>query len=356
MNLQKISVDDLLSAVAEQGASDLHIGVGKPPIVRIDDKLVPLADREIVTPETAREFVTLLLTEEQREKLVREKELDFSYAFRSVARFRVNAYLQKGNYAVAMRLIPNRIKTLEDLNLPLSLGEFMGHRQGLFLAVGPAGHGKTTTMAALVDIINHNRYEHIITIEDPIEYVFEQDRCLIDQREVFLDTQSFPHALRSALRQDPDVILVGEMRDLETISTALTLAETGHLILSTIHTNNAAQTIDRIIDVFPPHQQNQVRYMLANTLIGIVSQRLLPRRGGGRIVVTEILRANSAVRNVIREGKVYQINSIIQTGADEGMIPLDKSLAEYVKTGEISEEDAMLYANDQNNLRNLLQE
>lgn len=356
MAVKKLELDALLSTVAERGASDLHVGVGKPPTLRVDDRLVPIGEKEVLDPEMAKDLVYALLTEEQRSRLEQEKELDFSYSFKDQARFRVNVYYQKGYLAAALRLIPTKIRTLEELNLPAQLKEFTMLRQGLFLCVGPAGHGKTTTIASLVDLINHERPEHIITIEDPIEYTFTQDKCLIDQREVYQDTNSFPLALRAALRQDPDVVLVGEMRDLETISTALTLAETGHIIFSTLHTNNAAETVDRIVDVFPPYQQNQVRLQLASTLVGICSQRLLPRRGGGRIVVTEVMRSNSAVKNLIREGKTYQINSIIQTGAEEGMQPLDKSIAEYVKSGEISEEDAYAYANDQNNLRTLLKE
>ena len=356
MAVSKIELNDLLLTVAERGASDLHIGVGKPPTLRIDDFLMPIEDRDVLTPEAAQDIVLALLNDEQKRHFEQEKELDFSYSYKDQARFRVNVYFQKGYMAAAMRLIPSKIKTLEELNLPSQLREFTKTRQGLFLSVGPAGHGKTTTIASLIDIINHEEAEHIITIEDPIEYVFTQDKSLVDQREVFQDTNSFPRALRSALRQDPDVVFVGEMRDLETISTALTLAETGHLIFSTLHTNNSPETIDRIVDVFPPYQQNQVRFQLANTLVGIVSQRLLPRRGGGRIAVTEIMKTNSAIKNLIREGKTFQINSIIQTGGGEGMVPLDKMLAEYVRSGEISESDAYAYANDQHNLRNLLKE
>lgn len=352
--ISKIELNDLLAIVAERGASDLHIGVGKPPLLRIDSKLVPISEREVLTPDTCEQTIYSLISEAQIEKLKRERELDFSYSFKDQARFRVNVYYQKGFLAAALRLIPARVKTLEELNLPIQLKEFTRNRQGLFLSVGPAGHGKTTTVAAMIDIINHERQEHIITIEDPIEYTFAQDKCLVDQREVYHDTNSFPRALRAALRQDPDVVMVGEMRDLETISTALTLAETGHMIFSTLHTNNAPETIDRIVDVFPPYQQNQVRFQLANTLTGIVSQRLLPRRGGGRIIITEIMKTNSAIKNLIREGKTYQISSIIQTGSEDGMVPLDKMLSEYVKNGEISEVDAYAYANDQHNLQNLL--
>lgn len=343
-------ITDLLKETVAKGASDLHISVGRPPTLRIDDVLQPVSEKaSVLTEKQAEELTRGLLTEQRKEKIVKEREIDFAYSLEDKHRFRVNAYFQQDTYAAALRLIPGTVKTFAELNLPEILGEFANSQQGLFLAVGPAGHGKSTTIAAMIDSINHNRTDHVITVEDPIEYVFEQDKCLIDQREVERDTVSFTKALRSSLRQDPDVVFVGELRDLETISTALTLAETGHLVISTLHTNNAAQTIDRLIDVFPAYQQGQVRSQLASTLLGIVSQRLLPQIGGGRIVAAEILKVVPSVRNIIREGKVYQIDNIIQTGLEEGMIPLDTSLAKLVKEKKVKKEDALAHVIDGKN-------
>lgn len=350
-----MQLQDLLAEVVKQNASDLHITVGKPPTIRVNDQLIPIANQEVITPETAESLVLSLLTNEQREVLLQDKEFDFSYAYNDQGRFRVNAYFQKSYLAAALRLIPAKVKTFEELNLPEVLKSFANAQQGFFISCGPAGHGKTTTVAAMVDFINKQRSDHIITIEDPIEYTFIQDKCLIDQREVHLDTHSFPQALKSCLRQDPDVVFVGEMRDLETISTAATLAETGHLVLSTLHTNNASETIDRMVGVFPPHQQEQIRFQLASSLLGMISQRLIPRIDKpGRIVVAEVLKINSAARNLIREGKTYQLNNIILTSKQEGMISLDTSLAELVKSKIISKESALSYAIDQKNLSMLL--
>ncbi len=351
MNLQ-----ELLAEVIAQNASDLHITVGKPPILRINDKLTPIADKEVITPEIAETLVLSLLTKEQKDIFLQEKEFDFSYSYNNEGRFRVNTYFQRGYLGAALRLIPAKVKTFEELNLPEILGEFAFSQQGFFIACGPAGHGKTTTIASMIDHINKNRSDHIITIEDPIEYTFIQDKCLIDQREVHLDTKSFPRALKSALRQDPDVVFVGEMRDLETIATATTLAETGHLVLSTLHTNNAAETIDRMVGVFPPYQQEQIRFQLASSLLGVISQRLIPRIDQeGRIVVAEVLKITPAARNLIREGKTYQLENIILTSKKEGMISLDNSLTQLVKAKVISSESALAYANDPKNLKTLLQ-
>lgn len=350
-----MQLQELLAEVIRQNGSDLHITVGKPPTIRVDDKLIPIANQEVITPESAETLVLSLLTNEQRDVLLQDKEFDFSYAYNNQGRFRVNAYFQKSYLAAALRLIPAKVKTFEELNLPQVLKQFSASQQGFFIACGPAGHGKTTTVAAMIDHINKSRTDHIITIEDPIEYTFIQDKCLIDQREVHLDTHSFPQALKSCLRQDPDVVFVGEMRDLETISTAATLAETGHLVLSTLHTNTASETIDRMVGVFPPHQQEQIRFQLASSLIGMISQRLIPRIDQkGRIVVCEVLKINSAARNLIREGKTYQLNNIILTSKEEGMISLDNSLAELVKAKVISKENALAYAIDQKNLSMLL--
>lgn len=352
----RLELERLLSICAKREASDLHISCGKPPLLRIEGKLAPIEKEEILTPEKTESLVLALMNEAQKEKYLLEKELDFSLAFGEQARFRVNVYHEKGHKAASLRLIPLQIKTLKELGLPETLKEFCEAKQGFVLVVGPAGHGKSTTLACMIDIINHTHAEHIITIEDPIEYLFTEDKCLLDQREVYADTNSFSRALRSVLRQDPNVVMIGEMRDLETISSALTVAETGHLVFSTLHTNNAPQTIDRIVDVFPPYQQRQIRVQLANNLLGIVSQRLITRIGGGRVVVVEVMKNIPAVASLIREGKTYQLDSIIQTSAEEGMIPLDKSLAELYKAGEIRYEDALAYANNKKGFKMMMEE
>lgn len=345
---------ELLMVTARQNASDLHISVGRRPTLRIDGILVPLQKEAMVTPEVAEGLAFAMLDEEQRQSLLRYKEIDFSYTYEDKARFRVNVFYQRGYISTALRSIPVRIRTIEDLRLPPIMYDFTKLSQGFILVVGPAGHGKSTTLAAVVDEINHNRTEHIITIEDPIEYVFIQDRSIISQREIKSDTLSFHRALRSILRQDPDVIMVGEMRDPETISTAMTAAETGHLVFSTLHTNSAAQTIDRIIDSFPPEQQGQVTSQLAATLVGIVSIRLIPRIEGGRAPATEIMLANSAIRNLIRERKAYQIDLVIETSVQEGMVSLNRSLVNLIKKKEISVENAELYSLNPSELRLLL--
>jgi len=345
---------EYLLTAAMQSASDLHLGVGKRPTLRIDGNLVPLSKEPILTPQDTEGLISALLTPEQKEKFLARRELDFGYSFEDKARFRVNVYYQRGFMAAALRLIPSKILTIEELHLPHILHEFTKYTQGFFLCVGPAGHGKSTTLAAMLDEINHKRYDHIITIEDPIEYIFVQDRALVDQREVGSDTLSFHRGLRSILRQDPDVIMIGEMRDPETMATALTAAETGHLVFSTLHTNNAAQTIDRIIDSFPASQQGQVRSQLASVLIGVVSQRLVPRIEGGRIPAMEVMLANAAIRNLIREDKVYQIDLVIETSLEEGMISLNRSLADLVRRREISLEQAEIYSLNPSELRMLL--
>lgn len=346
--------EELLSAVVKENASDLHIAVGRHPTLRVDGELVPLLKYEIMTSDTAQEFVFSLLSDEQREKFLKEKEMDLSYNFRDRARFRVNVYFQRGFIGAALRLIPTKVRNLQELNLPPVLEEFAHKKQGFFLAVGPVGHGKSTTLAAIIDTINHTRAEHIITIEDPIEYLFSSDRAIIDQREVGFDTFDFLKALKSMFREDVDVGMIGEMRDSETIATAVTAAETGHLILSTLHTNNAAQTIDRIIDTFPPGQQNQIRAQLASTLVGIVSQRLVPRVNGGLIPAVEVMMANSAVRNLIRENKVHELDLVIETSSREGMISLNRSLVDLVRKGEVSLENAVLYSLNPKELQTLL--
>jgi len=345
---------ELMILAAQQGASDLHLSVGKHPTVRIDGNLVPVSNESILTPEMTAGLIGALLTTDQQEKLITEKEIDFAFSYEDKIRFRINVYFQKGYLSAALRLIPVNIRTIEDLSLPSILHEITKSQQGFFLAVGPAGHGKTTTLAALIDEINHSKMEHIITIEDPIEYTFVQDRALIDQREVGSDTLSFHRGLRSILRQDPDVIMVGEMRDPESISIALTAAETGHLVFSTLHTNSVSQTIDRIVDSFPGSQQGQIRSQLATTLIGIVSQRLIPKISGGRTPACEIMFVNSAIKNLIREKKTYQIDLVIDTSFQEGMMSLNRSLVELVRKREISLESAEAYSLNPSELRQLL--
>jgi twitching motility protein PilT len=343
-----------LELAQAQGASDLHLGVGKKPTLRIDGNLLQLAKEPILAKDDLINFVDVLLTTEQKEKFLKQKEIDFGYSYKDKIRCRSNVYYQRSYPAISLRLIPMEIRGIEELNLPKILHQIAKLSQGFFLVVGPAGHGKSTTLAALIDEINHSRFDHIITIEDPIEYIFEQDKALIDQREVGMDTLTFHNALRSVLRQDPDIIMIGEMRDPETMAIALTAAETGHFVFSTLHTNNASQTIDRIIDSFPASQQGQARFQLASTLVGIISQRLVPRIEGGRIPATEILLANSAVRNLIREDKVYQLDLVIETSLEEGMISLNRSLAELVRRREITAENAYLYSLNPSELNNYL--
>lgn len=351
----KQKLNDLLLMCAKQDASDLHIAVGRHPTLRIDGALVPLTKETILVPQDAEGLVMSLLNEQQKGELSLKRQVDFSYTYEDKARFRVNAYFQRGYMAAALRLIPAQIKTIEELKLPPILHDFSTLSQGFVLVVGPAGHGKSTTLAALIDEVNHNRTEHIITVEDPIEYIFAQDKSIISQREVKTDAVDFSQALRSLLRQDPDVVMIGEMRDTESIATALTAAETGHLVLSTLHTNSASQTIDRIIDSFPSDQQSQISSQLAATLVGIVSERLIPRIDGGRVPACEIMIINPAIRNLIRERKTYQIDLVIETNAQEGMITLNRSLADLVRRREISLENAELYSLNPSELRILLE-
>jgi len=347
---------ELLLITAKQNASDIHIGVGRRPMIRIDSVLVPMSKEDILTKEDAEGLVMALLkNDKERNDFLEKRQLDFSYNFEGKARFRANVYFQRGFMAAALRLIPSRIRTIEELNLPPILHDFTKLNQGFVLVVGPAGHGKSTTLAALLDEINHKRTDHIITVEDPIEYTFSQDRGIVSQREVGDDTPTFGDALRSILRQDPDVIMIGEIRDPESMATAMTAAETGHLVFSTLHTNSASQTIDRIIDSFPPNQQSQIASQLSGTLVAIVSERLIPRIGGGRIPAVEILLVNPAIRNLIREGKIYQIDLVIETSVQEGMLSLNRSLADLVKKKDISMEKAEMYSLNPSELRILLE-
>lgn len=342
-------IRELLESAINRRASDLHLLSGLPPTIRIDGELVFLLE-EVLTPKIIEEMVFSLVSQEQREMILTNREFDFSLSFGEKARLRVNVYFQKGTLAAEFRFIPLLISGIEELNLPEICHEFAKLRQGFILVTGPTGHGKSTTLAAILDEINQNRACHILTIEDPIEFVFSPRKAIISQREVHTDTHSWEIAFRSALREDPDVVLAGEMRDLETISAALTMAETGHLIFSSLHTNSAAQTVDRIIDVFPEHSKNQVRMQLAATLKGVISQRLLPAlpaspdasQGGpsGRIPAIEIMLASPAIQTAIREGKTHMIDNIIQTSAELGMISLESYLAQLVKKGKISLETA----------------
>ncbi|OGZ44913.1 MAG: type IV pili twitching motility protein PilT [Candidatus Ryanbacteria bacterium RIFCSPHIGHO2_02_FULL_48_12] len=337
-------LDELILNVARESASDLHITVGRHPTLRVSGQLIPLVDKPVLTPEMTEGLVFAMLTKEQRDEFVKQKELDFSYPFKDKLRFRVNAFYQRGFIGAALRLINVKIKTIEDLNLPLDLIEFARREQGFFLVVGPAGHGKSTTLASLVDMINHERSEHIVTVEDPVEYLFIQDRSIVDQREVRIDTHDFHGALRSMFREDVNVAMIGEMRDPETISAAVTAAETGHLVFSSLHTNSASQTIDRVIDSFPAAQQSQIRSQLASTLLGVFSQRLLPRVSGGLIPAYELMIANAAVRNLIRENKVHEVDLVIDTSYGEGMMSLNRSLLDLLRKGEITMETAMSYS------------
>jgi len=347
----KQELEELLALVIERGASDLHISVGRRPTLRIDGALVQIESKDIVTGEFAKQFVEEILRGDQKTRFLEEKELDFSYSFADIARFRVNVFMQRGEFAAAMRLIPTKVRTMDELGHPQVMHNYTRVSQGFFLVVGPSGQGKSTTLAAMIDEINKQRACHIVTIEDPIEYLFQNNKAIIDQREIGQDTKNFNIALRSVLRQDPDVIMVGEMRDPETISAAITAAETGHLVFSTLHTNNASQTIDRIIDSFPPAQQNQIKAQLSGTLLGVLSKRLIPRIDGGRVAAFELLIANAAVRNLIREGKTHQIDLVIETSAEEGMISLNRSLANLIKKGEISYDQAIVHSLNPSELR-----
>ncbi len=345
---------ELLSLTIREEASDLHISVGNHPTLRVLGRLVPLIKKKKITPQDSEGLALALMTDKQYQKFLRDRDIDFSYSFEDKNRFRVNAFFQRNNISIALRLIPAKIRTIDDLNLPSILHKFTQPTQGFILVTGASSQGKSTTLAALIDEINRNRAEHIITIEDPIEYMFEDDRSIIDQREIYRDTMSFSRALRSTFRQDPDVIMVGEMRDPESISIALTAAETGHLVFSTLHTNNAPETVHRIVDSFPPEQQNQIKAQLSASLFGIISQRLIPRIKGGLVPACEIMFCNSAVANLIRENKVHELPLVIETSAKEGMISLNRSLANLVRAKEISLENALSYSLNPRELKKLI--
>ena len=345
-----LRIELLLEECIRRNASDLHLQYGMPPILRIDGGLVPIAGLPQLNSAMLQEIIFATLDEEQKKIYLKDKEFDYSFAFGDVARFRVNAFHERGKMAAAFRLIPNQIRQIGELGMPSIVSTFADYPRGLVLVTGPTGSGKSTTLAALIDKINQEKAVHIVTIEDPIEYTHTSKRAVIAQREVHYDTFSFAAALRSVLREDPDVVLIGEMRDLETIQAAVTIAETGHLVFATLHTNSAAQSIDRMIDVFPSHQQPQIRSQLANMLQAICSQRLVPAIGGGRVVAAEIMVSNSAVRSLIREGKTFQLDNVIQTGSAQGMQTMDHDLARLVQAGTISYESACDYAIDINDL------
>lgn len=350
----KVEMIDLLRATVQTEASDLHLAVGRPPVLRINGALVN-HDSEPLSASETRRLVYSILSDEQKKILEETKELDFSLSLANISRFRVNAHFQRGTVAAAIRSISSTIRNFDELGLPRVVVENLARRpNGFVLVTGPTGSGKSTTLAAMVDMINAERDCHIITIEDPIEYLHRHQRALVEQREVREDTQSFASALKYALRQDPDVLMIGEMRDLETIHAALTAAETGHLVLSTLHTSDVIQTIDRIIDVFPPHQQEQVRVQLASVLEGVLSQKLLPSTYSGRVIATEILIATDAIRNQIREGQTHQMPTMIEAGMGYGMVSMDRSIAELYKQGKISRETAMLAAKKPSELKRMI--
>ena len=349
-----MDIAEILKEVVEQKASDLHLAVGVPPVVRIDGHLQGL-DFPSLSANEARELIYSILTQDQRQKLETEWETDLSYSLYGQARFRVNAYFNRGSLGAAFRLVPVHIKTIEELGLPQVIHSFCNKPRGFVLVTGPTGSGKSTTLAAIIDEINATRADHIVTIEDPIEFLHQHKRCVVNQREVGSDTKGFPAALRSALRQDPDIILIGEMRDLETIQIALTAAETGHLVFATLHTQDCPQTIDRMIDVFPPYQQGQIRVQIAASLEGVVTQQLLPKATGqGRAAACEVLIATPAARNLIREGKTHQLYTVMQTGGQQGMQTMNASLAELVRRGEVTRELAMRRSSQPEDLERLL--
>lgn len=352
--VEEVHIDDLLREAAERGASDLHLTVGLPPMVRVDGSLCRL-DYLPLAPNNTQRFIYDILSSDQIQWFEKTRELDFSYGVKGVGRYRVNVYRQRGSVGAALRAIPDQIPTFEQLGLPGILRDLCQKHSGLILVTGPTGSGKSTTIACMIDTINSEHPVHIMTIEDPIEYLHRHKKGMINQRELNTDTDSFENSLRAVLREDPDVILIGEMRDLETISAALTLAETGHLVFGTLHTRNAPQTIDRVVDVFPPHQQDQIRVQLSNTIEAVIAQQLLPRVGGGRIAAIEIMVATSAIRNLIREGKTYQIYSALETGAQFGMQTMDKVLAELHRSGIVNHEEAIARAIDRENFKRFLQ-
>ena len=349
----ELHLDDLLRLTVQRGASDLHLSVNLPPMLRVDGHL-EATEYAVLTSRDIQRFIYDILTNEQIQWFEKIRELDFSYGMKDIGRFRINVYRQRGSIGVAMRAIPSKIPSMEELGLPSILKELSKKHSGLVLVTGPTGSGKSTTIATMIDGINSERDCHIMTIEDPIEYLHHHRTSMVNQRELNTDTDSFDNALRAVLREDPDVILIGEMRDLETIASAITLAETGHLVFGTLHTRNAPQTIDRVVDVFPPHQQEQIKVQLSNTLEAVIAQQLIPKVGGGRFAAIEIMIITPAIRNLIREGKTYQIYSSIETGGQLGMRAMDKILADAHRNGIISYDDAVIRSIDKDNFLRLL--
>ncbi len=348
------NLNELVEIVVKEGASDLHLSEGRPPVIRVSSFLIPLSKVAPLSHEDVEGLLSILLTPANKKEFDENKEVNFAYSHNGGRRFRCNAFLSLGRLSIALRLIPNETKTFEELNLPPILETFARREQGFFLVVGPVGVGKSTTLASMVETVNKERLEHIITIEDPIEYIFTPQKALIDQREVKVDTPNFHSALQGIFRQDADIVMIGEMRDPETISTAVTAAETGHLVLSTLHTNTAGQTVDRIIDSFPADQQTQIRIQLAGSLLGIFSQRLLPRISGGLIPAYELLINNNATANLIREKRTHELASVVETGSEEGMIDLNRSLAELVRKGEVTVENAFKFSTSPRTLERMI--
>ena len=350
----KQQLEDLLLTAGQNNASEIHLSPGNYPILRIDSRLIPLSNKKILDGETLEGLISVLLGEERKSRFVSEKEIDFSYESNQGNRFRINVYYTQGKVAATLRLVPAHIMSIEDLGLPQIIKVFTKLSQGFVLVVGPNGHGKSTTLAAILDLINKERSEKIVTIEDPIEYIFTPEKSIIDQREVYQDTFSFHKALRSVFRENVNVIMVGEMRDYETMSAAVTAAETGHLVFGSLHTNSASQTIERIIDTFPPNQQSQIRNQLANTISGIISQRLIPRIKGGLIPAVEVMIATPAVRTLIRDNRPRQLDLVIETSQETGMISLNRSLSDLVRRKEITLERAQFYSQNPSELKELV--
>ena len=350
----KKEFEDLIATVVKEDASDLHLSEGRQPFIRSSGFLIPLTNRPALSKQDIKAVLDQLLDESKKQIFLEKREVDFAYYDQNQVRFRGNAFFQLGKVSIALRLIPKTIKTFAELNLPSILETFANKQQGFFLVVGPTGQGKSTTLAAIIETINKQRLEHIITIEDPIEYVFEPKKAIIDQREVLQDTPDFHTALQGMFRQDIDVLMIGEMRTPDDISAAVTAAETGHLVFSTLHTNDAAQTVERIIDSFDVRQQEQIRYQLSSSLLGILSQRLIPRVSGGLIPAVELLIKNDAVSNLIRDNRIHEINSVIETSSDQGMIALNRSLSDLVRAGEITIENAYLYSQNAKGLDHML--
>jgi twitching motility protein PilT len=349
----KKELEELILLVIREGGSDLHLGAGRVPAIRVTGELIFLVKRTVLSEQDMMSLLKEVVTKKRYDEFLDKQEMDFSYDFRGEARLRGNAFFQKGLINVVFRLIP-KVKTLDELHLPKILYDFARKKQGFFLVVGPVGQGKSATLSAMINLVNNEQARHIITIEDPIEYIYTPNKSIINQREVGIDTKDFHIALKSVLREDANVILIGEMRNPETISTAVTAAETGHLVLSTLHTNNASQTIDRIIDSFPGDQQDQIRIQLASSLIGVFSQRLIPRIAGGLVPAYELMINNNAVSNLIREKRTHEIDVVIETGTESGMIDLNRSLLELVRAGEISIESAYQYSLNPKGLERLI--